>query len=87
MCRKEGIKVGMLRLVTVWPIAETAIREVAQKVKQIVVPEMNLGQIAEQIERFAFHTDGQRIPVHRVSHTAILHTPQEIIDKIKEIIQ
>ncbi len=86
-CRKEGIKVGLLRLVTVWPIAETAIREVAEKVKQIIVPEMNLGQIAEQIERFAFHTDGQRIPVHRVSHTAILHTPKEIIDKIKEIIQ
>ncbi|MHA1720665.1 MAG: 2-oxoacid:acceptor oxidoreductase subunit alpha [Promethearchaeota archaeon] len=86
-CRKEGIKVGLLRLVTVWPIPETAIKDVAKRVKQIIVPEINLGQIAEQIERFAFHKDGQKIPVHRVSHTAILHNPQEIIAKIKEVSQ
>ena len=79
-CRAEGIKVGMLRLVTVWPTPETALKKVAETVKAIVIPEINMGQIAEQVERFA-----NNIPVVRVTHTARLHKPEEIISKIKEV--
>ncbi|MHA1785884.1 MAG: 2-oxoacid:acceptor oxidoreductase subunit alpha [Candidatus Helarchaeota archaeon] len=79
-CRADGLKVGMLRLVTVWPTPETAIKKVAETVKAIVIPEINLGQIAEQVERFACN-----IPVVRVTHTSRLHKPEEIISKIKEV--
>jgi 2-oxoglutarate ferredoxin oxidoreductase subunit alpha len=45
--RAEGRKVGLLRLITVWPFPETRIRELIQlgKVKRFIVPEVNLGQL------------------------------------------
>ncbi len=51
--RKAGIKVGLLRLITVWPFCETKIRNLARKVKAIVVPELNYGQIVLEVERCA----------------------------------
>lgn len=53
--RQRGLKVGMLRLVTVWPFAETRIRQLAQAgtVKAFVVAEINSGQIAYEVERCA----------------------------------
>jgi 2-oxoglutarate ferredoxin oxidoreductase subunit alpha len=51
--RAEGLKVGMIRLVTVWPFPDGLIDDVAKKVKAIVVPEMNLGQIVLEVERCA----------------------------------
>jgi 2-oxoglutarate ferredoxin oxidoreductase subunit alpha len=49
--RKKGIKVGMIRLIVVWPFPERRIREIAGKVKSIVVPEMNMGQMYFEVER------------------------------------
>jgi 2-oxoglutarate ferredoxin oxidoreductase subunit alpha len=51
--RREGLKVGSLRLVTVWPFPETRVRELAKNVKALVIPEMNYGQIYYEIERCA----------------------------------
>jgi len=51
--RAKGIKVGMMRLVVVWPFPERKIRELAGRVKAIVVPEMNYGQIYFEVERCA----------------------------------
>ena len=51
--RADGMKVGSLRLVTVWPFPENRIRELADKVKAFVVPEINLGQICLEVERCA----------------------------------
>jgi 2-oxoglutarate ferredoxin oxidoreductase subunit alpha len=53
--RRRGMKAGMLRLITVWPFAETRIRQLAQKgrVKAFVVAEINSGQIAYEVERCA----------------------------------
>ena len=49
--RARGMKIGMLRLITVWPFAEKRIRELAGKVKAFVVAEINSGQIAYEVER------------------------------------
>jgi 2-oxoglutarate ferredoxin oxidoreductase subunit alpha len=51
--RADGMKVGSLRLVTVWPFPENRIRELAGQVKAFVVPEINLGQICLEVERCA----------------------------------
>jgi 2-oxoglutarate ferredoxin oxidoreductase subunit alpha len=51
--RKEGIKVGYLRLITVWPFPEQLISDLAEKVKAFIVPEINLGQIIREVERCA----------------------------------
>ncbi len=49
--RSEGVRVGLLRLKTVWPFPEARIRELSEKVKAFVVPEINLGQIVLEVER------------------------------------
>jgi 2-oxoglutarate ferredoxin oxidoreductase subunit alpha len=51
--RRDGIKVGSLKLVTVWPFPENRIRALAKKVKAFVVPEINYGQIYFEVERCA----------------------------------
>jgi 2-oxoglutarate ferredoxin oxidoreductase subunit alpha len=51
--RREGIRVGYLRLITVWPFPDEAIRKLARGIRAFVVPEINLGQIAREVERCA----------------------------------
>jgi 2-oxoglutarate ferredoxin oxidoreductase subunit alpha len=52
--RDAGIKVGSLKLVTVWPFPEKRVTELAKKVKAFVVPEMNFGQIVLEVERNSY---------------------------------
>jgi len=53
--RRKGLKVGMLRLITVWPFAAARVRALARsgRVKAFVVAEINSGQIAYEVERCA----------------------------------
>ena len=51
--RKEGIKVGYLRLVTVWPFPDEIIGKLAEKIDAFIVPEINMGQISREVERCA----------------------------------
>jgi 2-oxoglutarate ferredoxin oxidoreductase subunit alpha len=53
LARKEGIKVGYLRLVTVWPFPDELIAQLAEKVDAFIVPEINMGQISREVERCA----------------------------------
>jgi len=79
--RRAGIKVGTLRLVTVWPFPEKRILELAGKVKAFVVPELNLGQIRREVERCAFG----RARAIGVPHCGgWVHDPDDILKAIKE---
>ncbi len=51
--RKQGVKAGLLRPLTIWPFPEKAVEELAKQVRAIIVPEMNLGQIVYEVERVA----------------------------------
>jgi 2-oxoglutarate ferredoxin oxidoreductase subunit alpha len=51
--RKAGFKIGSLRLKTIWPFPEKRVRELARKVKAIIIPEINYGQIVYEVERCA----------------------------------
>jgi 2-oxoglutarate ferredoxin oxidoreductase subunit alpha len=53
LAREEGIRVGYLRLITVWPFPEERIRQLAKGVRAFVVPEINMGQIVREVERCA----------------------------------
>ncbi len=53
LARREGIRVGYLRLITVWPFPEERIREIAEGIRAFVVPEINMGQISREVERCA----------------------------------
>ena len=81
LARKAGIKVGTLRLVTVWPFPENRVRALAKKIKAFVVPELNLGQIAKEVERVA----AGRVPTVPVTHCGgWVHDPEDILKAIKE---
>jgi 2-oxoglutarate ferredoxin oxidoreductase subunit alpha len=81
MARAKGFKVGIFRPVTIWPFAERELREVAKKVKRIVVAEHNYGQMLREVERVAKDDCEVRF-VGKVNGTVI--TPEEILQKIEE---
>ncbi len=51
--RKEGFKLGLLRLKTLWPFPEEAVREVTARAKKVFIPEMNRGQVAGEVRKYA----------------------------------
>ncbi|MGZ4816355.1 MAG: 2-oxoacid:acceptor oxidoreductase subunit alpha [Terriglobales bacterium] len=79
MARARKLKVGKIRLITVWPFPENVIAELAPKVKAFVVPELNLGQIKYEVERAA----AGRAKTILVSHAGgNVHRPEQILDAI-----
>ena len=50
---RPGIKVGLLRLITLWPFPEEQISGIAERVKAFIVPEINYGQMVYEVERCA----------------------------------
>lgn len=79
--RKEGMRVGALRLVTIWPFPEERIRELAKRIKGFVVPEINLGQIVLEVERCAA---GQTKCVLVPHAGGGVHDPHDIFEAIEE---
>ena len=79
--RGRGVKAGLLQLVTIWPMAEKQIREVLSRVKTVVVPEMNLGQLAGEIRKFNDY--GCKI-IQANRTDGILIAPDQIIDSLEE---
>jgi 2-oxoglutarate ferredoxin oxidoreductase subunit alpha len=49
--RAAGVKAGLLRAKTIWPFVGARLAELAREARMIVVPEMNLGQMALEVER------------------------------------
>jgi 2-oxoglutarate ferredoxin oxidoreductase subunit alpha len=80
--RKEDIKAGLFRAVTIWPFPEKQIKELSERVKAIIVPEANLGQMINEVERVV-KKDMPIIGVHRVGGVPI--PPYEMLEKIKEV--
>jgi len=75
--REEGIKVGFIRLINIWPFPDKFFRELPSNIKQLIVAEMNLGQLAREIERFV------NIPVLRIGKIGgIVHSVNEIHSRI-----
>ncbi|MCR4287955.1 MAG: 2-oxoacid:acceptor oxidoreductase subunit alpha [Deltaproteobacteria bacterium] len=78
--RKAGIKAGMLRPLTIWPFPDKAVAELSKRVKTIIVPELNLGQMRLEVERCA--KKAEVIGIHRVDGEPI--NPAQILDAIKK---
>jgi 2-oxoglutarate ferredoxin oxidoreductase subunit alpha len=72
-------KVGLVTLLTIWPFAEKAIDRVGRTASRIVVPEMNLGQLAREVERVAGRHKVVR--VNRANGEMV--SPQMILDAIE----
>jgi len=81
--RKSGLKAGLLRLITVWPFPEKLVASIARKVKAIIVPEMNYGQLVREVERVAKVT-----PVTLLSKLGEEpHRPMEIVEAIRKALK
>jgi len=80
--RQQGIKAGMLRLITAWPFPDERVRALADQVRGIAVVELNLGQMSREVERA---TRG-KVPLAGVFHAGgRIHTPEEVLAGIKEV--
>ncbi|MBP5288763.1 MAG: 2-oxoacid:acceptor oxidoreductase subunit alpha [Clostridia bacterium] len=79
--RAEGVKVGMFRPITVWPFPAKKMREIAGKVKKIIVAEHNDGQMLLEVQRVTGLYDKIGF-VGKVNGTVI--TPDEIVKAVKE---
>ena len=80
--RKNGLKVGMFRPITIWPFPEKQLKALASKVKAIIVAEMNYGQLVLEVERVVKNSS----EVHHIGKiNGEVITPEEIMSKIKEV--
>ncbi len=78
--RQQGKKVGLLRLITLWPFHDKKVAAVCKGKKLVVMPEMNMGQMVREVQRVIGDTPFTAIC--RVDGDLI--TPEEIEDKIVE---
>jgi 2-oxoglutarate ferredoxin oxidoreductase subunit alpha len=80
MARDRGRKVGFLKLQTLWPFAEEVVDHAADRLHRVVVPEMNMGQLALEVERVV-----GRHKVYRVARAdGEMIKPAEILAAIEE---
>ena len=73
--RARGYKVGLLKLVTLWPFPSKVIRGLAERVRAFVVPEINYGQMAYEVERTA---EAKAETVLMALMGGSMHSPEEI---------
>jgi 2-oxoglutarate ferredoxin oxidoreductase subunit alpha len=84
--REEGLKVGLLRPITVWPFPYDIVREYAEsdRVKAMLVPEMNWGQMIEDVKLAVL----DKKPVHFVpKHGGLTFTPEDLTEPIRAILE
>jgi 2-oxoglutarate ferredoxin oxidoreductase subunit alpha len=81
LARDRGIRAGMLRLRTLWPFADVRVRELAGKVKGIVVPEINMGQVSLEVERVV----AGGCTVRHFGCSGRIHQPEEILAAIEGV--
>ena len=82
IARKNGIKVGLLRFITIWPFPEDLIRQLSSRLKAFVVAEVNSGHVFREVERVS----KGKVKLNLISKMGgALHKPEEIIDGIEEV--
>jgi 2-oxoglutarate ferredoxin oxidoreductase subunit alpha len=79
--REAGLKVGWMKLRTLWPFPQKQVQEVANKVKWILVPEMNVGRMSLEVERVA-HGACEVVGVPKIGGRC--HTPGDVFKAIRE---
>lgn len=76
--REKGMKVGFMRLISIWPFPKRAVERMGAGVDRIYVPEMNLGQVNREVERFV---DCPVVPLSKIG--GVPHTVSEVLAAIE----
>jgi len=79
--RKDGIKAGLFRPITIWPSPAEKIKEYTDKIEKVLVVELNIGQFHSEVQRAAARLDIEGL--FKVNGRAI--SPYEIVNKVKEL--
>ena len=77
--RKEGIKVGMFRPLTIWPSPAKRIKQLMDKFNKVLVAELNMGQFTEEVQRVSGRSNFDTL--YKVNGRPL--SPLEIIEKVK----
>ncbi len=80
--REEGIKVGLIRPITLWPFPEKVINEAADKAKAFISVEMSTGQMVEDVK---LAVNGKAKVDFYGRTGGVIPSPDEILAKIKEV--
>lgn len=80
LLRAEGVKVGHLRLITIWPFPEKVVSKIGEAANKIIVPEMNLGQLYHTIKE-AIGDNAEVLSFPKIG--GVLHSPHDIIEFLK----
>ena len=79
--REKGIKVGLLRPITLFPYPKKQLFDLADQVKGMLSVELNAGQMVEDVRLSVEH----KIPVEHFGRTGgIIHTPEEVLEALEE---
>jgi len=79
--REKGIKVGLLRPITLFPFPKQPLFDLADQVKGILSVELSAGQMVEDVRLSVEH----KVPVEHFGRSGgIIHTPEEIIEALEE---
>jgi len=81
LARAEGIKVGLLRPITLFPFPKKPIKEMASQVKGILCVEMSAGQMIEDVQ---LAVGGSVKVEHFGRYGGIVHSPSEIVEALKK---
>jgi len=80
--RDEGIKAGLLKLITVWPFHDVLVKSIAEQVKKIIVPEMNIGKYYWEVKRVSeCMAEVVSLPLNK----GRMHSSSEILNGIKGV--
>lgn len=82
MAREEGLKVGLLRPITLWPFPSEAIAQVAKGKKGVLVVEINAGQMVQDVR---LSVNGDIAVEHFGRLGGIVPEPEEIVEAIKKM--
>jgi len=84
IAREKGIKAGVMKLQTVWPVPEKHLEELSKTVGKILTVEMNIGKYANEVERVC----SKNCEVGRVTkNRGEIHTTMEILSAIEEAVK
>lgn len=84
IAREKGLKVGLLRPITLYPFPKNIIKELARKVKGFMSVEMNAGQMVEDI-KLAVYEAGSNVRVNYFGRMGgIIPTPEEVVEALEE---
>ena len=84
LATEQGIKVGLVRPITLWPFPEDAVKQATANCKGVLVVEMNSGQMIEDVKLSAQRTD---IPILHFGRMGGMNsTPEDVLHALKDLL-